>query len=222
MKWSLALVIFFTGAQVACAYNPITVHPTEQYEVFKIEDDPYIEHDFLGTLNDYPETYELKTDVSMTFTAAVFQRSTGKPVPFGLMFVRQNDTDGGVTEVDRVNAPISDLKQVYDPGLGIVLLQGSSMKREIKPGTYRIEVNTPDNKGDYMLVIGEEPTNTSYFKTLMHVARVQHHFGYTPFHLILASYYFYPLGILGILFSLGYYYRRRQYQKNKQYVRFTH
>jgi len=221
MKKPLLVLVFFAFATPALAYNPIPVHPTEQYEVLKIDGDPYIEHDFLGTLADYPETFELKTDVSMTFTAAVFQRSTGTPVPFGLMFVRQNDSDGGVTEVARASTSLSNWSKVYEQGLGITLLQGSELRKDIGPGTYHLEVNTPDNKGDYMLVIGEEPAQTSYFKTLAHVARIQYHFGYTPLHLLLSSYVFYPLGILGILFSTGYYYRQRHKQKNKKYVRFS-
>jgi hypothetical protein len=221
MKKSLLALTFLLVASPALAYNPISVQPKEQYEIFKIEDDPYVEHDFLGKLSDYPEMFEIKTDVSMTFTAAVFQRSTGTPVPFGLMFVRQNDADGGVTEVARANMPISEWQKVYEGGLGLSLLQGTTIRKEITPGTYRIEVSTPDNKGDYMLVVGEEPAQRSYFKTLSDVAKVQHHFGYTPFHLILSTYYLYPLGILGIVFTVAYYFKRRQYQKNKQYVRFS-
>lgn len=222
MKKVAVITLLCTLALPALAYNPVTARPTVQYEPIPIEGDTYLEHDFLGTLKDYPHMYEFKTDVAMTFTASVLQSTLGTAVPFGLIFVRQNDTDGGVTEVVRDIVPVSDLKRVRETGLGITLLRGSTIRKDIGPGIYRLEVSTPDNRGDYMLVVGEEPMPRSYFRTLIDIVKIQHHFGYTPFHLPLSSYIYYPTAILGLLLLLGLRYRKRYLQKNKQYVRFTH
>jgi hypothetical protein len=222
MKKAFLLIILSAYAPIALAYNPIPAEPSVQYENIVIDGDPYVEHNFLGTLKDAPHTLVLKTEVSMTFTATVFQKSTGKPIPFGLMFVRQNDTDGGVTEVERKNAQSNEWSRVRDSGLGVTLLRGSSIRHDIGPGIYKLEVSTPDNKGDYMLVVGEEPASRLYFQTLSDVARIQWHFGYTPFHLPLSSYVYYPVGILGMLLIFALRYRARYLEKNRQYVRFTH
>ena len=215
MKKVLPLFIFLLTASTASAYNPIVVQPQEQYGVIAIEDDPYIEHHFLGTLEDYPEMFEFTTDVSVDLSVRVLQRDSGKAVPFGLIMVRQNEDDGGVSEVARLNQPISEWVKVSDSVLGLDLLESARIEKSVSPGTYRVEVSTPDNKGKYMLVVGDESKRTGFFRTLAHIYTIQRHLGYTPFHLLLSSYFYYPLGMLLVLYCA---YRVWRYRKEKAYV----
>ena len=214
------LPVFFLLAVVtpAFAYNPLVIDPTQPYKVIPIKDDPYIEHQFLGTLEDYPEMFELKTDVSMTLKAAVRQKSSSKAVLFGLIVVRQNDTDGGVTEIVRQNQPLAEWQRVADSVLGMDFLQAQTLEKDIVPGIYRIEVSTPDNKGDYMLTIGDEPVRSGYFSTLGQIYTAQKSFGYTPFHMLFSSYVYYPLGILGVLYGI---YRTWRYRRESLHARLT-
>lgn len=218
MKKILLAALSLTLALPALAYNPLIIDPPQPYAVIPIEGDPYVEHQFLGTLADYPEMFELKTDVAITLKAAVRQTLSSNAVPFGLIIVRQNDADGGVTEIVRQNQPLAEWTKRSDSVLGISFLESNTLEKDILPGTYRIEVSTPDNKGDYMLTIGDEPVRSGYFATIGQIYSVQHHFGYTFLHMLLASYVYYPLGILIVLYGIYWTWR---YRKESLYVRHT-
>jgi hypothetical protein len=215
MKKILPLFIFLCVTSTAHAYNPIVVQPKEQYGVILVEDDPYIEHHFLGTLEDYPEMFEFTTDVSFDLSVRVLQRDSGKAVPFGLIMVRQNEDDGGVSEVARLNQPVGEWSRISDSVLGLDLLESTRIEKSVSPGTYRIEVSTPDNKGKYMLVMGDESKRAGFFKTIGHIYTIQRHLGYTPFHLIFSRYIYPPLGILVILYGA---YRVWRYRKEVTHV----
>ena len=194
------------------AYNPLVVEPTEPYAIIPIEGDPYIEHHYLGSLEEYPEMYELTTEVSMTLKFSIWQKSSRKAVPFGLILVRQNDDDGGVTELVRLSQPISEWQKSHSGALGMTFLKSKTIEQEIKPGTYRIEVSTPDNTGDYLLLIGEEPESGT---SLSDVRTIQKNFGYTVVHLLFSSFVYIPLGILGVLYGI---YGFRRYRTERAHA----
>lgn len=202
MKKTFSVLFLLAIALPAMAYNPIKAEPPEAYEAIIIEGDPYIQREYLGSLEDFPDMYELTTDVSMTLKFQLRQRDSKKAVPFGLIMVRKNDEDGGVTEIVRMNEPVSDWKTLDVPSLGITFLEGGLIEKEIAPGTYRIEVSTPDNKGPYMLVVGDEAQSSGFFKALGQIYTTQRHFGYTPFHMMFSSYVSYPIGILIVLYGI--------------------
>jgi hypothetical protein len=217
MRFFLLTILFFAAATVSLAYNPIIAEPPEPYVVIPIEGDPYVQKEYLGTLADFPDMYELTSEVAFTLQVKVRQRASAE-APFGLIVVRQNDDDGGVTEVVRLSEPLTAWKEVSDSTLGIKFLEGTTLSREVTPGTYRIEVSSPDNKGEYMLLVGDEPARTGFFSTLADVYTIQRHFGYTPLHMLFSNYVYYIVGIL--LVSYGFY-RTWRYQHNTRYGRIT-
>jgi hypothetical protein len=210
MKLLLSCLIVFGCTQTALAYNPVSAEPSEPYAVMAIEGDPYIEQQFLGDLEDYPDMYELTTDVSIDLTLQVRQRAGKRAVPFGLIIVKQNEDDGGVTEVLRSNQELSTWQKTREASLGMTFLEGEKITKAITPGTYRIEVSTPDNKGAYMLQIGDEPKSVGYFTSLFYIYKTQWHFGYTPLHMLFSSYVYYPIGIILVLYGMYYTYKRRK------------
>lgn len=198
----IILTILCVTAFSASAYNPIIAEPEEVYSPIVIEGDPYVQREYLGSLNTFPDMYELTTAVNMTLKLQLRQRDTKQAVPFGLIMVRQNEADGGVAEVVRVNEDLSKWQSYRSSVLGVALLQGAVIETELEPGTYRIEVSTPDNQGNYMLVVGEEVESIGFFRALGHIYVTQQHFGYTPFRMLFSSYVFYPLGIVLVLFGM--------------------
>jgi hypothetical protein len=202
MKKSIIVASLLLIAFPTFAYNPIKAEPKETYESIAIEGDPYIQREYLGNLEDFPDMYELTTDVSITLKVQLRQRASDDAVPFGVIMVRQNDADGGVSEVVRMNEPLTEWNEVNIPSLGMTFLEGGLIEKDIAPGTYRIEVSTPDNKGDYMLVVGDEAQSSGFFKAIGQIYVTQRHFGYTPFHLLFSSYVYYPIGILLVLYGI--------------------
>jgi hypothetical protein len=178
-----------------------------------VEGDPYVQREYLGDLEDYPDMYEFTTDVTIDLKVRLRQRDNKKAVPFGLIMVRQNDGDGGVTEVVRQNEPIAEWDKKKESMLGMKFLEGNWIEKSVEPGTYRIEVSTPDNKGDYILIVGDEAEPSGLFAAFAHIFKIQRHFGYTPFHLLFSSYVYYSLGILGVLYGI---YRTQRYRKDFQ------
>lgn len=208
MKTIVAFIALLASTSFTLAYNPIIAEPSQAYEIITIEEDPYVQREYLGNLSDFPDMYELTSDVSFTLQVKVRQRNSGE-TPFGLIIVKQNKDDGGVTEIVRLNQPLSEWSEVRDSTLGMTFLEGTTLSREVDPGTYRIEVSSPDNRGDYMLIVGDESVRSGFFSTLSDVYTVQRHFGYTPLHMLFSNYVYYLLGIVVVSYGI---YRTRQYK----------
>lgn len=200
---------------MALAYNPLPVEPAEPYAIIPVEGDPYVEHHYLGTLTGYPEMYELTTDVALTLKVSLFQRSGRHAVPFGMIVVQQNSDDGGVTEIARSNQPLDTWKKDYRPTLGMTLLQTDTIEQELTPGTYRIEVSTPDNTGEYMLQIGDEAVSRGFFRKLADVRAIQKNFDYTILHVLFSSYLYLPLALCAAVY--GYYGVRKYKREHAQF-----
>ncbi len=203
MKTLFALLAFFAPATFVLAYNPIIAEPSQAYAIIPIESEPYLEREYLGNLSGFPHLYEFTSEMAFTLQLRIQQRASGE-VSFGLIVVRQNDSDGGVTEVMRYDPSVTEWREVRDSTLGIKFLEGATPVREVGPGTYRIEVSSPDNKGDYLLLVGDMPVETGFFVTLGDVYKIQRHVGYSPFHMLFSSYIYYLLGIIFVLFGIYY------------------
>lgn len=213
MKTILLAGLAFGIALPALAYNPVIAEPGRAYEVISIETAPVAKQEFLGTLEEFPEMYEFTTSEVMTLRAQVWQRYQEEPLSLSFIAVRQDDRGGSVTEVARVKQDPADWTVVSDGVLGMKFRQSAVMERQIEPGTYRVEVSTPVNQGDYLLVLGTEDTSVNYFSMLGNIWVTQQHFGHWPFRMLLSSYVYYPIGILFILYGI---YLTRQYRLGKK------
>lgn len=216
MRHFIIAVTFFLSTTLAQAYNPISAEPEEAYSVIPIVGDPYVERSYLGDLDGVPDLYEFKTEVAITLRVQIRQRAGREAVPFGLILVRQNDMDGGVTEIARQNEVLQNWGKERSHLIGVKFLSAPILEKEITPGTYRIEVSTPDNIGNYSLTTGEESEASGYFKSLSQIARTQYHFGLTPIYLLFSSYVYGTLVILVLGYS-GYRFRSFKQVKYEHY-----
>jgi hypothetical protein len=215
MKYTLLLVALVLTSAEVLAFAPEVVEPLEPYAPIAITGDPYAQREYLGSLNDFPDMYEVTSETAFTLTLQVRQLAKDTPFPFGLIIIKQNENNGGVTEIGRFNPTETEWTDVSHSALGLSLLQSEVWQQEVEPGTYRIEISTPENNGNYMLVFGDEPTTAGYFETLSHIRTTQAHFGYSVFQMLFSSYVFYPLGILVILFGI---FKTWQWRKKTMYV----
>jgi hypothetical protein len=193
------LMLLCVLAPVAWAFDPVVQEFAEPYEVHVVEVDATQQREYLGVLNDYPEMYEITSQEPFTLRAEVIQLAGEELVPLALIAVRQNEFNGGVSEVARVNQPAEEWRTINDPVLALTLRTSNVIEVPVEAGTYRVEVSSPENSGAYMLRLGSEPVAGGYFKTLADIRTVQAHFGVGWLSFLRSTYVFYPLGSLIVL-----------------------
>jgi len=202
MKYLLAASLFFLSAVSVDAFNPIITEVSRPYEVVTIKEDAGRIQEYLGELEGSPVMYEITSDEPFVLQAHVRQRYRAgtEPVEFSLIAIRQNERGGGVTEIQRQRPELADWQRRKDSLLGLVLWESPGLSSAVEPGTYRVEISTPDNTGKYLLSFGTEPVRDGYFKTLTGIARTQQFFGFSFLRLLSSSYVYYPIGIILGLF----------------------
>ncbi|MEY3783773.1 MAG: hypothetical protein RLZZ230_95 [Candidatus Parcubacteria bacterium] len=218
MKFIFAVFLgFFANFSLVQAYEFSVATIAVPYEIVPIAGEISQKHVLLGTLDNFPIMYELTAATTTTLITQLAQRyeSDAVPLPLSLIIVRQNDEDGGVTEVARINPKTEDWSVRKDSVFGMSFWESSVASREIQPGTYRVEVSTAVNQGHYVLTLGDNAETDGYFATLGQVRTMQKFFGLSFLSMLLSSYVYYPIGILLLLYG---FFRVHRYRKALKYA----
>lgn len=200
------------------AYELSVTNVTTPYEIVPLKSELSVQQAYLGSLEEFPIMYEVKVISTSTLVTQVAQLYGNeiKPIPFSLMVVRLNDANDGVTEVARITPVENEWLVKKDPVLGFSLWESDVINTEIGAGTYRVEVSTPDNRGRYRLMIGDQDVEkVGYFTTLGQIYTTQSFFDYSFLRLFLSSYVYYPASILLILYI---FYCLKYRRKSQVYV----
>jgi hypothetical protein len=188
---------------VASAYQVIEHIPAEQYEVQSLEGDPQDKRTLIGTLKDAPIMYEILSDHDFTLALDVRAVPTSTPPQFSVIVVRVQQPRG-VEEVTRLQQSAATWTQVSDPTSGLPYLAGPSYSEVLPAGTYQIEVSTPNNKGQYALVLGNQQSNESYAVSLRSVRTMYDFYSASPLGMVRSPYVYYPLLVLIFFGLVGY------------------
>lgn len=123
-------------------------------DVVRIEE-PAISKAYYGKLRGEPQQFELKTDKRITFFAQI-------TVPD----VRGAETDFSVEIADVSRESPRTLAEFHGESFawkpfsefagGDTYLGGFESRQRLVPGTYRLTVSSPDNRGTYVLATGQE------------------------------------------------------------------
>jgi hypothetical protein len=212
MRFVLFSISFFIAPYSADANIPILVEPQEQYQVIHI-DEPDVSQAFYGTLKDAPHTFEITpaeqlnlfVEIQVPNTSFAHNNVSG-------IIVRQL-TEGGVEEVARLHARDASWESFFEPLSGDSYRRGPRYEGEISPGTYFIEVSTPDNREPYVLIVGtkEDRTHIGYFETIARIAQVKVFFDKSQFTVVQSPFVYVPLGLLMAGMFLVHRMRRRWY-----------
>lgn len=208
MKY-LFILLLASAPVVVVAYNPILAEPVEQYAHIPIEGDPYTERNYLGDLEGIPDLYVIRSEVAFDLTVALKQKATDTPLPFSLIIVRDRGNNGGVEEIVRQNIAANEWQTDYNVALGIPFLVAPTLTESVEAGTYWIEVSTPTNGGNYMLVVGDESVQSNPFRSFIAVFLTQSHFDILFLFRLLSPYVFIPFAFL-LAFVIWF---RRQWKK---------
>jgi len=194
--FALAMCILPVSA-VAFIANETDI--SQPYEIVPIEVTMPEQISFLGTLSDFPVMYEIRSEEPFTFTAQLAQPVNQAVQPFSLLLIRRNDRGGGVTEVARQVYVAEAWSTRRDSLLGLSLYESPVLTQDVGPGTYRLEVSSPDNQGQYMLTVGTQQTAVGYVEQLGYIRQTQAYFGYGMFSFLKSSQVYYPIGIVLLL-----------------------
>lgn len=205
MKSIIGFSLFFLCIVApASAYEVYTTEPSEPYALIPLVEDIEDRQVYGGVLRDFPVMYEtvLTATSSLQLRLAQRYRRGVDPLAFGIMVVRVDEAEGGVSEITRLRPTPEQWSVRRDKVFGMIFLESGVVTQTLEPGTYRIEVSTPENLGSYLLTIGEYDEQLGYFATLAIVRSVQKVFGYSVFTMLRSSYVYYPLGIILLLVAL--------------------
>jgi hypothetical protein len=158
----------------------------------------------VGTLKDYPQMVEVKSDKEFTLRAELRALPGATTTPDLAGIIVQVLDRRGVAEVARLNAGDATWKQSRERVSGLAYLAGPVYDGRVPAGTYHIEVSAPENIGKYILVLGTVPTNSSYGDTWAAVSRLYSFYGASKIGMIRSPLVYYPLGIVLLLGGFGY------------------
>lgn len=207
--------LFFTmalfSAVTASAYEPVLMNPGSPFELYTIED---IEQEtwFVGTLNDFPHTFEFNLNESQTLSAQAMVLEDVEANSY-VSLIAVQEVERGVAEVMRRGAGKESWQEFQDTKSKIHFMEGQVFEAELEPGVYRLEVSNPINQGTYVLKVGIEDKESGYFDTLGDIRQLRTYLGFGTFGMIGNPYVFMPLFIA---FSLGFF--AWQYRKRMQKV----
>ncbi len=197
-KLGFLFLFSFLIVTPALAFSPTINSVSIPYEVSVIEN-INLQSEYLGDLVGDPQMYEFVVASSTQLSLTLAQLETSAPIPFSLIVIKQNENRGGVTEVGRLKSSDISWQSSPDKALGLTLIKSQAFTAELSPGTYRVEVSTPENFGKYDLLVGEKENPVGYFKNLAGIYTTQNFFGKSIFSMFKSSYVYYPLGIILML-----------------------
>ncbi|MBP6881010.1 MAG: hypothetical protein KBC35_00065 [Candidatus Pacebacteria bacterium] len=205
MKSILGFVfVFLCIVTPTFAYEVYTTEPSEPYALIPFTEDIEDKQVYGGVLRDFPVMYETTIVATSSLRLQLVQKYRGgaDPLAFGIMIVRVDEAGGGVSEIARLRPAPEQWRVRRDRVFGMTFLESEVVTHTLEPGTYRVEVSTPENLGSYLLMVGEYDERLGYFATLDRVRSVQKVFGYSIFNMLRSSYVYYPLGIILLLAAL--------------------
>lgn len=208
--FSFFIAIVCAMPVLAFAYGPTFVETPRQNEVMPLRE-PKIAKDFYGKLEGYPHMYEFATKEPIRLSVGISVpdiESSRDNVSGIVLFVNKN---GSVREISRLRAREASWEPYFEIWGGDSYRQGGSFETNLEPGTYRIEVSTPENIGTYVLHVGTEKAFPlfSYFSYLGKVAEVKAFFGKSPIRIVESPLVYGPV-LITLLALAAFFVRKRR------------
>ncbi len=212
MRVGLFFLLYIFLAPHAEAYVPVLIEQESLSDITQIVD-PTLAQGFFGTLDGFPQTYEIHASESFTLYTHIRtpDLSSNTNTVAGIIIKEQRR---GVTEITRMHAIDASWETTYDTLTGNTYREGATFEQELGPGVYRVEVHTPDNAEKYVLMMGKQSDMTlGYFTLLGRLVDVQRFNERSALWIVMSPYVYVPLiGIIGSIGGVWWYMRRRKVQ----------
>lgn len=211
MLFRLLVVGLLVGVSATVvAYQADQFVPPAPYEIMVIDTNPQTERTLLGSLEGFPDMYEVQSAEAFTLTLQLAAVPTESVPQFSGLIIRV--LDEGIEEVGRFRSVDTEWELQGNPATGLTEAVGPRYEAELPAGTYRIEVSTPSNQGKYLLTLGTEDS-AGYFTSVRSVAATYDFYDRSALAMFRSPYIHYPVGIVVLLGLIGatWYIRRKQY-----------
>lgn len=198
------LAALFLYAPYVQAFDAVLEIVPAQYEVVSIQN-PETEQLILGELEGDPEMFEVFSETPFILTAEIRAIPESgviiKPELSGIV-IKQKEIRG-VEEVARMNAEDVSWDLMTDSESGLKYQAGPYFSEQMASGTYRIEISSPENKGKYMLLIGNQSDKNGYGASLADIKMVYQFYGLGTLRMFSSPYVHYPIGIIILVGLIG-------------------
>lgn len=167
MKLGFVIILLISAGNTAVvlAASPQFPDTSVAYEIISIPGDPRVEQEFYGTLSGNPHMYEFTVTEPTTLDFTVGQNAADTAMlSLGYIVVELLES-GKVTERARSQVGSLNRRLVENHVLGLTFTELAPFSETLPPGTYRIEVSTLSNLGQYRFVIGDTPVINGYLGT---------------------------------------------------------
>ncbi len=195
--------VFITTALVspvfALAALPIQNLPQLPYEPLPIDSEITVMQAYLGDLVGDPHMYEFTLGEASELSLTLLQEAAANPVPFSLIVVKVNDFNRGVKELGRIDGQTVNWSPYVDEGLALELVAAETYTTTLEPGFYRFEVSTADNSGKYVVVVGNQAPDKSYWQRVQEVYTIHNFFDRPVLLMLFSPYVYWPLFIILVL-----------------------
>lgn len=206
--WYLSLLVLMVLLpQLAFAYMSPISNPHDGTVVLPIQDASRAQQ-FFGKLAGFPHTYEFSITKSMHFSASI-EVPNYKQQKHDVALILIKEEKHGVSEVARTLAKDQSFAPQYDAVLATTFLSGGTINSELGPGTYRLEVSSPDDDALYKLTFGAQQIHWNYADALQYLFEVNGFLGHSFFHLFLSVLIYVPIALIVLSFFAFSVYKKR-------------
>ncbi len=135
------------AAPAVRAHQPHFVRDTARVVV----NDPEVSKAYYGELVGSPASYHIKTTAPFDMYVAILVPDIpGVDTDYTVQIYRYED------HIATLSGPEHEWKRFFEPFGGDRYLRGPEFRESVRNGRYEIYVWSPDNRGKYVLVIGEK------------------------------------------------------------------
>ena len=210
--YSVLIAVAVCAAPLVAMADVIFNTLPEPYAIYELPTDIPAPHSAYGDLAGNPDTYQFTLTASTTLTFILYTLDEQDAHPIFSNIIVADEGNRGVREIDRMQAAALQWEPYQSATTKMRYRRSEEREIDFAPGTYRVEVSTPDNVGAYRMDIhGEDTPRVGYFSTLANIRAVQSFHGYAWWHLFRTSTVLTPLlFIIVVMGMLGtWWYARR-------------
>jgi hypothetical protein len=190
---------------IALAYvSPISV-PQNPQAVLPLGDVSR-SHEYFGRLEDFPHPYSFEVLKEQQFSASVFVPDEPQYAnDVSLILVKAEKR--GVSEVGRTSAKEATWQRERSVLFAETFRNGGTLSGALQPGSYIMEVSSPNNEGKYRLLWGQERVGRGYIGNVRALFEVKEFLGHATVGVFLSPLIYVPISLL-VLAACTWWYRK--------------